>query len=224
MSRAYRSILLLVFVLTLIACNLMALPTQAPPATATVSASETLVFTATIAASETPFPTDTAAPSKTPPPPTESGPTIPPEETLTPGIAATYAAFIANQTEMVGTEAAQLGPMAHMLGYLIFYSNPVGTPLQNWHDIPIMPQATAGQEFQADIYSYKASATFVDATRFYAAKSSSLGWSCVQSTGNSGTGSSANHSTTFLCQGFLLNVTSFDNDPNHVLVVINKAP
>lgn len=215
MSRAYRYVFLLVFVSTLFACNLFAPPAQAPQATATLGATDTAAPSATAASTDTPNPINTLAPSDTPEPSATS--------TLGPGVAVT-ATFIANMTEMVGTEAAQLGPMAHMMGYLAFYSNPVGTPLQNWHDVPIMPQATAGQEFQADIYSYKAGVTLAQAEEFYTAKSSESGWACTMAKGSAGTGSQANHSATFLCKGLLLVVTSFDADPKNVLVVINKTP
>lgn len=215
MSRAYRYIVLLVFVSTLFACNLFAPPAQAPQATATLGATDTAAPSATAALTDTPNPTDTVAPSDTPEPPATSTPA--------PGDAVT-ATFIANVTEMVGTEVAQLGPMAHMMGYMAFYSNPVGTPAQSWHDVPIMQQATAGQEFQADIYSYRANATLDEGIRFYNSQFKTLNWMCVQSNGSSGSGSNATHQATFLCQGFLMNVTAFDNDPKNILVVINKAP
>jgi hypothetical protein len=125
---------------------------------------------------------------------------------------------------MVGTEVAQLGPSAHVLGYLIFYSDPVGTPLQNWHNVPIMLQATAGQEFESDIYSFKANATLAQADEFYAAKSSAPDWSCTIAKGYGGTGSGAYHSIDFMCKGFTFIATSLDNDTSHVLVVINKSP
>jgi hypothetical protein len=181
-----------------------------------------------------PFPTDTLTlepsstftpePSSTPVPSETPGLKIPVEFTLTPGIAATYAVFVARQTEMVGTAMAQVGPSAHLSGFLIFYSHPVGTPLSTWHDIPIMSQATAGQEFQSDIYSYTATATLDQANQYYSSKANSLNWSCFPpATGYGGTGSGANHSVTFMCQGFTIIITSFDNDTKQVLVVINKA-
>jgi hypothetical protein len=125
---------------------------------------------------------------------------------------------------MVSTAFAQMGFSAHLMGFLIFYSNPVGTPLQTWHDVPIMPQATSGQEFQSDIYSYKAAASLEQGTKFYSDKSKSLNWSCTLVTGYGGTGSGANHSSTFMCNGITVIVTSFDKDSGHILVVINKAP
>jgi hypothetical protein len=124
----------------------------------------------------------------------------------------------------VGTEAALIGPSAHLIGFLNFYSNPTGTPLESWHDIPIMKEATAGQEFQADIYSYKATATLQQATAFYTKQASALNWSCFPAvSGSSGTGDQANHQTTFLCGPITILIASFDKDPSQVLIVLNKA-
>ncbi len=139
MSTTYRFLALVTLVLTTVACGLMS--QVAPPTQTAIPPSDTPASTATIAPSDTPASTNTAQPSDTP--------------------AATETAnpITALQTQLVGTEAALMGPSAHLMGFLNLYSNPAGTPLQSWHDIPIMKEATAGQEFQADIYSYKASAT-----------------------------------------------------------------
>jgi hypothetical protein len=47
------------------------------------------------------------------------------------------------------------------------YLNPSGAPVKVWHDIPIMPQATAGQDFNNGVYSYKATAILKQASAFY---------------------------------------------------------
>lgn len=54
--------------------------------------------------------------------------------------------------------------------------NPQGEPVEVWKDIPIMPQATAGQEFDNGVYSFKADATLKEAQDFYDARLSDLGW------------------------------------------------
>lgn len=55
--------------------------------------------------------------------------------------------------------------------------NPQGTPLQEWKGIPIMPQATAGQEFaKNDTYSFKADVTIKEVQDFYGGKLAALGW------------------------------------------------
>lgn len=56
--------------------------------------------------------------------------------------------------------------------------DPQGTPVQEWRGIPIMPQATAGQEFsENNTYSFKANATAKDVQDFYNQRLSELGWS-----------------------------------------------
>ncbi len=56
--------------------------------------------------------------------------------------------------------------------------NPQGTPVQEWRGIPVMPQATAGQEFpENNTYSFKASATVQEVQQFYDQQLSGLGWS-----------------------------------------------
>lgn len=116
------------------------------------------------------------------------------------------------------------GPTADLMGIFQYY-NPMGTPLQSWHDVPIMSQAIAGQEFKSDVYSYKATATLKQAVQYYSAKAASIGLpSYPPATGYGGTGSMAFHSTTFLSHTIGIVVTSLDNDPQHVIVVIAKAP
>ena len=58
-------------------------------------------------------------------------------------------------------------------------TNPQGTPVQEWNGIPIMPQATVGQEFNENdtkIYSFKANATAKDVQDFYKGQLTPLGW------------------------------------------------
>lgn len=58
-------------------------------------------------------------------------------------------------------------------------TNPQGTPVQEWKGVPIMPQATVGQEFtqaNANIYSFKANASAKDVQDFYKGQLTPLGW------------------------------------------------
>lgn len=57
------------------------------------------------------------------------------------------------------------------------FFDPQGTPVSEWKDIPIMSQATAGQEFNENTYSFKASVTVQEAFDFYSEQMISLGWS-----------------------------------------------
>ena len=68
------------------------------------------------------------------------------------------------------------------------YLNPVGAPLKEWNGIPVMPQATAGQEVNATTYSFKANAAVAEAKNYYDTALPGLGWSRAFSaqTDNSG--------------------------------------
>lgn len=58
------------------------------------------------------------------------------------------------------------------------FFNPQGTPVSEWNGIPVMPQATAGQEFKdSKTYSFKVNATVKEAQDFYKAELEKLGWS-----------------------------------------------
>ena len=57
------------------------------------------------------------------------------------------------------------------------YFDPQGTPAAEWNGIPIMPQATAGQEFDEKTYSFKANVTVQEVYDFYNQQLVSLGWS-----------------------------------------------
>jgi len=56
--------------------------------------------------------------------------------------------------------------------------DPKGTPVADWKGIPVMPQATAGEESQdANTYSFKVNATVKEVQDFYNAELPKLGWS-----------------------------------------------
>lgn len=58
------------------------------------------------------------------------------------------------------------------------YFNPEGTPVSEWNGIPVMPQATAGEEFaDGTTYSSKVNASVKEAQDFYSAELPKLGWS-----------------------------------------------
>jgi len=55
--------------------------------------------------------------------------------------------------------------------------NPQGTPVQEWKGVPIMPQATAGQEFsENNTYSFRANVATKEVQDFYKEKMTALGW------------------------------------------------
>jgi hypothetical protein len=118
-------------------------------------------------------------------------------------------------------------PFANLSGISQYY-NPVGQPVSTWNGIPIMPQATAGQEFKPGaVYSFKATAVISQAVSFYQGKMSPLGYSINggPGTGSAGTGSNALHNS-FLyyfkgSQIILIYILSYDNDSGHIIVVIS---
>jgi hypothetical protein len=59
------------------------------------------------------------------------------------------------------------------------YLNPTGQPVSNWNNIPVMSQATAGQEFNKTTYSYKvpSSVAVADIQTYYTDQMKTLGWS-----------------------------------------------
>ena len=193
--------LLLIFVLLLQACNTsnQALQaTQTSPPLLPISATATTPFTATV-----------------PPPPTET-PTLPPTVTHT------LVPVTPTVDSLVATNVAMVGSMGAIMN-ISEYFNPTGTPLKTWQEVPIMPEATAGQEYPPYIYSYTAKATLSQAQQFYSRLASSLGIQNLPATGFAGTGSNANHSVDFFSYKLTIVLTSFDNDSGHVIVVISKT-
>ncbi len=55
--------------------------------------------------------------------------------------------------------------------------DPQGEPVTEWNGIPIMSEATAGQEHDANNYSFKFSGTATEAQDFYNNAMGELGWS-----------------------------------------------
>ena len=173
------------------------------------------------AATKTSPPTLTFTPSPQPTPTSPPSPTESPTDTQAPSPTLTPAATPLS-TEMQ-TEMAMVGS-AGALANISQYFHPAGTPAQSWNGVPIMPQATAGQEFNPYVYSYTATATLEQARQFYASKAADLGLPGVSGTGSGGTGNGAFHNVVFLSRPLTIDATAFDNDSTHVVVVISKAP
>lgn len=58
------------------------------------------------------------------------------------------------------------------------FFNPEGTPVSEWNGVPVMPQATAGQEFtDSNTYSFKVDATIQEVQDYYNTELEKLGWS-----------------------------------------------
>jgi hypothetical protein len=205
MSRLIKPILV-TFVLISLACDLVTQSVQAtqvsvPSQAALTTATSQLADTATVEASATALPTQ--APTNTPMP-------VAATETVDPTFAALEAA---------------MGSMGILMENPIpQFIHPVGEPLKSWHNVPIMPQATAGQEFSANIYSYIATATLTQAGQFYESKAASLGLSIPPITGSGVIENRAKHDVTFNNFNLTIVINSFDDDTSHVIVVISKVP
>lgn len=69
------------------------------------------------------------------------------------------------------------------------YLNPQGKPATEWNGVPIMPQATAGQEFSKTTYSYRVSGVDANAIQsFYSDKLKAQGWTSPFSVQGGGAG------------------------------------
>lgn len=97
------------------------------------------------------------------------------------------------------------------------YLNPSGTPATEWNGIPIMTQATAGQEFNAKTYSFKASGvTEADVEAFYSDKLKALGWSSQFSA----QGGSQGGIMLFTKESTVLSITITKSDQDFVVLLI----
>jgi len=56
------------------------------------------------------------------------------------------------------------------------YLNPTGAPVDQWNGIPVMPEATLGEEFSESVYSYTAPVSATDVQTFYNQNMEELGW------------------------------------------------
>ncbi|MGD0610034.1 MAG: hypothetical protein ABSB41_00855 [Anaerolineales bacterium] len=182
---------LIVLALPSLACGLASQPVPATPSSqenqvlsATVLPQEVATVVPTSTETPQPTPTETSSPSET-----ETAPaaTIPPFLTSIPGIVATLTAGastpgaeetrVAQQTMLAATEAVQLKEFGSSL--LTPCQNLSDPPMQNWVDIPVMPQATAGQVVQTLIgsyYCFRAPVTVEEMESFYKEKLTPPEW------------------------------------------------
>jgi hypothetical protein len=179
--------------------------------------------TQSVPQTQVPVPVSTQAPplATLPPATATVAPTATETPTQTPTDTPVPVAVTATLDPASATLQAEMGSMG-TLSNIRQYFNPVGTPVQNWNSIPIMPEATAGQEFNSNIYSYKATARLAQALAFYTGKAKSLGVNNPPETGSAGSGDQATHMVTFISYNLTIVISSFDNDTGHVIVVISR--
>ena len=100
------------------------------------------------------------------------------------------------------------------------YLNPTGTPVDQWNGIPIMPQATVGEEFSESTYSYTVPASATDVGTFYTQEMENLGWTpsfSLPVTDEGGILLFQNESNLLI-----ITITPDQNDPNSVDVIFQK--
>ena len=99
------------------------------------------------------------------------------------------------------------------------FFNPQGTPVSEWKGIPIMPQATAGQEFaENSTYSYKVDASIEEVQQYYKTELDKLGW---KSFFNMPSGSSGSVQV-YQKDSSVLTITIVDTD-GHIVVMLSMA-
>ncbi len=130
---------------------------------------------------------------------------------------------VATNDPLVATSIALMGPMGALTEISRYY-HPSGTPGKDWRQVPVMPAATAGQEFPPFVYSYTAAATLDQARQFYQPLLPTLGIVFPAASGTAGSGADAVHTVTFISQQIVIVLTAFDNDPSHIIVVVSKSP
>jgi len=195
-----RSLLLLLSLLLTTACNSAV---QSVPSTQMPASAQTPVATNTaIAASATP--TTTEPPTQTP---TDSPVPVTATPTLQPASATLFYNLVTRGTLLTATQ---------ML-------SPVGSPLQSWHDVPIMPQATAGQDMSS-IYIYRPHATLDQARQFYTSNSQSLGLTNSSGPESSGKSIFAGHDFIFLGYKLAICIFSASDSTDYVTVGISWVP
>ncbi len=227
-----RKVLLVLSVMLLAGCNFttspfqnVQAPTQPPLAmesspTQAMSSSPTDTPSADQPPTQTPLPTVENSPvpvvATEPLLPTATATSIPTETSVPVLPTSTFDSSSAT----LSSELGSLGSLGDMSQYL----HPAGTPLSNWQNVPIMPQASAGQEYNGNVYSYLATATLDQARQYYINQTNVLGFISAPTTGTSGSGSLASHDVTFISFNLSIVLTSFDNDTSHVIVIISITP
>ena len=100
------------------------------------------------------------------------------------------------------------------------YFDPTGTPVDQWNDIPVMPQATAGEEFGESTYSYTVPAPASDVQAFYTQKLEELGWTSALNFPISDEGGllSFQKDNDFV----IITISPDQNDSNSVDVILQK--
>jgi hypothetical protein len=97
------------------------------------------------------------------------------------------------------------------------YLNPTGAPVSDWSGVPIMLQATSGEEFTKSTYSYKTPLMpQADVESFYDTKLKALGWTSEFSASTGAQGGIL----VFSKEGKVLTITVAKADQDTVVMLI----
>lgn len=97
--------------------------------------------------------------------------------------------------------------------------DPQGEPVVEWNGIPIMEQATAGKELDANTYSFQFTGKTKDAVVFYNDQMIKLGWSSVFTVPGLG---GVERSLTFQKDDVTLYISVNSKDETSVIVVLHR--
>jgi hypothetical protein len=123
---------------------------------------------------------------------------------------------IAGAQNLASTAEAMASAIPSGLPDVTKYLNPQGKPVSDWNGIPIMTQATAGEEFSKGTYSYRVSGvTEQDVQTFYNDKLKAAGWSSPFSA----QGGSAGGLMLFTKESQVLTITITKSDQDLVVLL-----
>jgi hypothetical protein len=100
------------------------------------------------------------------------------------------------------------------------YINPSGTPVDQWNTIPIMPEATVGEEFGESTYSYTVPVPATEVQNFYNQKMTELGWTSTVSVLIPGGGGFLHYQKE--SQFLIISIAPDQNDATSVDVILQK--
>lgn len=123
----------------------------------------------------------------------------------------------ASTAEAIATSIPSSIPKIPSIPDVSGYLNPTGTPASDWNGIPIMPQATSGQEFTKSTYSFKSPLMpQAEVESFYDTKLKALGWTSEFSASTGAQGGIQ----VFSKEGQVLTITVAKTDQDMVVLLI----
>jgi len=128
-----------------------------------------------------------------------------------------FATSIPSTAEAIATSIPSSIPNIPNIPDVSGYLNPTGAPVSDWNGVPIMPQATSGEEFTKSTYSYKTPLMpQADVESFYDTKLKALGWTSEFSASTGAQGGIL----VFSKEGKVLTITVAKVDQDTVVMLI----